>query len=66
MVRPSSSMVTVNNGEEDGVSHVLVVDDSGVERILVEKLFKSSSCKGILLNTIACIFERQILLDMTC
>ncbi|XP_031115743.1 two-component response regulator ARR17-like [Ipomoea triloba] len=40
-----SSMVTVGNGEEDAVMHVLAVDDSVVDRTIVEKLFKSSSCK---------------------
>ncbi|XP_019184350.1 PREDICTED: two-component response regulator ARR17-like [Ipomoea nil] len=39
-------MVTVGNGEEDAVMHVLVVDDSVVDRMVVEKLFiKSFSCK---------------------
>ncbi|XP_019184348.1 PREDICTED: two-component response regulator ARR17-like isoform X2 [Ipomoea nil] len=36
-------MVTV--GEDAVVMHVLVVDDSVVDRTVVEKLFKSSSCK---------------------
>nr|GMD57696.1 two-component response regulator ARR17-like [Ipomoea batatas] len=40
-----STMVTVGNGEEDAVMHVLAVDDSVVDRTIVQKLFKSSSCK---------------------
>lgn len=43
-----STMGMVENGEDDDeVIHVLAVDDNPVNLIILEKLLKSFSCKGI-------------------
>ena len=45
----SSAKGVMENGEQP---HVLAVDDSLIDRKLIEKLLKNSSCKG---NTLAII-----------
>jgi len=58
----SSSSSAVGMKEEEERPHVLVVDDSLIDRIIMEKLFTNSACKGILfLNCVCCHFVYNML-----